>query len=324
MNRHILHVPRSTMTTTTVSRHNIPKRLSLSLSTSPHRFLAASPPPHFRPGHHHHRLSNTMLHERASLSRTRFSSSTSSYPSPPPKSGFVAWYLRLLDAYPIATKSATSSLVFAAADFTSQIITLPSFPASYDLIRTFRMAIYGLLILGPLQHKWFNFLSNIIPKRDFLSTLKKILMGQVIFGPFINTIFFSYNGLFQGETGAEIIARLKRDLLPTLLGGAVFWPVCDFVTFRFVPVHLQPLLNSACAYVWTIYLTYMANQPRFSCSKSSSTDTKDIMFPIDDRKDTEFLTDDKARKEKEGKSTQANSTYLRLCYFHSIVCSQRP
>lgn len=43
----------------------------------------------------------------------------------------------------------------------------------------------------------------------------------------------------SGESGPEIIARLKRDLLPTLLGGALFWPVCDFVTFKFIPVHLQ-------------------------------------------------------------------------------------
>ena len=42
-----------------------------------------------------------------------------------------------------------------------------------------------------------------------------------------------------GESGAEIIARLKRDLLPTMLNGVMYWPVCDFITFRFVPVHLQ-------------------------------------------------------------------------------------
>lgn len=46
----------------------------------------------------------------------------------------------------------------------------------------------------------------------------------------------------SGESGSEIVARLKRDLLPTLINGAMFWPVCDFVTFKFVPVHLQVCL----------------------------------------------------------------------------------
>lgn len=46
-----------------------------------------------------------------------------------------------------------------------------------------------------------------------------------------------------GESGQEIVARLKRDLLPTLKNGVLFWPICDFVTFKFVPVHLQVCLG---------------------------------------------------------------------------------
>lgn len=42
-----------------------------------------------------------------------------------------------------------------------------------------------------------------------------------------------------GENMTEISSRLKRDLLPTMLNGAMYWPVCDFITFRFTPVHLQ-------------------------------------------------------------------------------------
>ncbi|KAK2420716.1 Peroxisomal membrane 22 kDa (Mpv17/PMP22) family protein [Trifolium repens] len=194
-----------------------------------------------------------------SFSPTNKASFCSSSNSNSEKVGFVGWYLRKLENHPIITKSITSSLIFTAADLTSQMITLSS-SASYDLKRTSRMAIYGGLILGPSQHMWFNFLSKILPNRDLATTLKKILMGQAVFGPVINTVFFSYNGALQGENGSEIIARLKRDLLPTLIGGALFWPVCDFVTFKYIPVHLQPLMNSSCAYVWTIYLSYMANR----------------------------------------------------------------
>lgn len=42
-----------------------------------------------------------------------------------------------------------------------------------------------------------------------------------------------------GENTTEIVARLKRDLLPTLTNGIMYWPICDFITFRFTPVHLQ-------------------------------------------------------------------------------------
>ncbi|XP_022772911.1 protein sym-1-like isoform X2 [Durio zibethinus] len=147
-----------------------------------------------------------------------FSSSSSSS-----EVGFLGWYLGKLGSNPLITKAITTSIIFAAADFTSQMITSAS--SGYDL---------------------------------------KMFMGQAIFGPVSTTVFFSYNAALQGESGEEIVARLKRDLLPTLINGAMFWPICDFVTYKFVPVHLQPLMNSSCAYMWTIYLTYMASLKKAS------------------------------------------------------------
>ncbi|KAG6598343.1 PXMP2/4 family protein 4, partial [Cucurbita argyrosperma subsp. sororia] len=177
--------------------------------------------------------------------RYRFFSSVSASKS---RIGFVGWYMRKLDTHPFITKSITSSLIYAASDLTSQMITMPS-PGSFDLIRTTRMTAYGLLILGPSQHLWFNFMSTISPTRDLLSTFKKMFLGQAVYGPIITSVFFSYNASLQGESGREIAARLNRDLLPTMLNGLLYWPVCDFLTYKFVPVHLQPLINSSFQYV---------------------------------------------------------------------------
>ncbi|KAF2294568.1 hypothetical protein GH714_012657 [Hevea brasiliensis] len=145
----------------------------------------------------------------------------------------------MVKSRPILTKSVTSSLIYVAADFSSQTIArLASEP--YDLVRTLRMAGYGMLILGPSLHFWFNFVSKRFPKRDLITTFKKIIMGQTLYGPAMTTLFFSLNARLQGENGAEIVARLKRDLLPTMVNGVMYWPICDFITFKFIPVHLQP------------------------------------------------------------------------------------
>ncbi|KAL2254542.1 UNVERIFIED_CONTAM: hypothetical protein Sindi_0248900 [Sesamum indicum] len=166
---------------------------------------------------------------------SRFSSRASSSPQ---KSGLVGWYLGMLKARPISTKSITSALIYTAADVSSQTIVGES-SEQYDLIRTLRMAGYGMLILGPSVHYWYNFMSTVFPKRDLLSTLKKMALGQTLYGPTMTVIFFSVNAALQGESGSEIIARLKRDLLPTMINGIMYWPLCDFVTFKFIPVHLQ-------------------------------------------------------------------------------------
>lgn len=68
----------------------------------------------------------------------------------------------------------------------------------YDLIRTCRMAGYGMIILGPTLHLWFNFLSRVFPKKDVFTTLKKIFMGQAIYGPIMMAVFFSTNAALQG------------------------------------------------------------------------------------------------------------------------------
>ncbi|KAL5559150.1 hypothetical protein UlMin_035361 [Ulmus minor] len=219
-------------------------------------------------------ISNQTQQRRAYAQYFRFQASKSfrttvpsrSFSSSSPSStkiGFVGWYLGKLEARPLLTKGISTSLVFAAADLTSQAISSPA-SFSFDSIRMLRMAAYGLLILGPSQHLWFNLMSKIFPKRNLVATFSKIFMGQALFGPCITSVFFSYNACLQGESGHEIVARLKRDLIPTLINGVMYWPLCDFVTFKFVPVHLQPLMNSSCAYLWTIYLTYMASLKKVS------------------------------------------------------------
>lgn len=68
----------------------------------------------------------------------------------------------------------------------------------YDLIRTLRMAGYGGLILGPTLHYWFNFMSKILPGRDLLTTVKKMALGQSVYGPIMTVVFFSTNAALQG------------------------------------------------------------------------------------------------------------------------------
>lgn len=92
-----------------------------------------------------------------------------------------------------------------------QMITLPPFD-SLDLIRTLRMAGFGMLVSGPSLHLWFNFLSKILPKQDVLTTFKKMFIGQTIYAPIMNAVFYSVNSALQGIDiffPAPMIHKLK-------------------------------------------------------------------------------------------------------------------
>lgn len=80
---------------------------------------------------------------------------------------------------------------------------------SYDLVRTLRMAGYGMIILGPSLHYWFNFVSKTLPKRDLITTLKKIVLGQIVYGPAMNVVFFSVNAAAQGIIASTLISILE-------------------------------------------------------------------------------------------------------------------
>ncbi|TKY51021.1 PXMP2/4 family protein 4 [Spatholobus suberectus] len=213
--------------------------------------------PHFlrKPRDREYEISSSLFSSSFCSSSSSSSSATATSLS---KVGFVGWYLGMIKSWPILTKSVTSSLIYIAADLSSQTIVQES-SEPFDFIRTLRMAGYGMVILGPSLHFWFNFVSKLFPRRDLFSTLKKMVMGQTLYGPAMTVIFFSLNARLQGETGSEIVARLKRDLLPTMLNGIMYWPICDFITFRFIPVHLQPLVSNSFSYLWTVYMTYMAS-----------------------------------------------------------------
>lgn len=212
--------------------------------------------PHFLRKPRQYQISSSFCSSSSSSTSSAAATSVS-------KVGFVGWYLGMIKSWPILTKSVTSSLIYIAADLSSQTIVRES-SEPFDFIRTSRMAGYGMIILGPSLHFWFNFVSKLFPRRDLFSTLKKMAMGQTLYGPAMTVIFFSLNARLQGETGSEIVARLKRDLLPTLLSGIMYWPICDFITFRFIPVHLQPLVSNSFSYLWTVYMTYMASLEKAS------------------------------------------------------------
>lgn len=78
-----------------------------------------------------------------------------------------------------------------------QTTLLPS-SEPFDFMRTLRMGGYGLFIVGPTLPVWFNFVSRHFPETDGVTTLKKIVMSQSTYGPFMTVIFFSSNAFLQG------------------------------------------------------------------------------------------------------------------------------
>ena len=57
------------------------------------------------------------------------------------------------------------------------------------------------------------------------------------------------------------VQKIKRDLPGAWISGLGFWPLVDFISFSVIPVKFIPLFINLCSFVWTIYLSTVANRP---------------------------------------------------------------
>lgn len=200
-------------------------------------------------------------------------------------------YSAALMARPILTKSLTAGLTFFLSDYTAQHIEKPkegadadatsgattgkrarkgkkaaSAPApapawKRDWMRTIVSCAVGLFYFGPAAHYWYEWIFSILPSTSLVSTLQKAILGQLIFGPSFTCIFFATSLMQAGQFNVKNwVLKIKRDLPGAWLSGVGFWPIVDLISFSLIPVKFIPLFINLCSFVWTIYLSSVANR----------------------------------------------------------------
>jgi protein Mpv17 len=178
-------------------------------------------------------------------------------------------YCQQLEQRPIITKSYTAGFIFGLSDLLAQRIARSSEKeeSSLDWTRLIATTLVGLLYFGPAAHYWYDMIFKLLPGTGLLSTLYKAFWGQVIFGPSFTCIFFATSllqaGTFSLGSWAE---KIRKDLPGAWLAGAGFWPLVDVISYSVIPMKWIPLFVNMCSFVWTIYLSLVANK---SSKKSS-------------------------------------------------------
>jgi len=179
-----------------------------------------------------------------------------------------AAYVQFLAAHPVQAKSLTACAIFASADITAQRIEGaskglggPQGRGLLDCRRTFAYSMVGLLFFGPSANAWFAFVLRVVPGNGLLSLLAKTALGQLFFGPYITAIFFAA-ALWCGNslTWANFRQKVGQDLVPVIIAGLAFWPVCDFVAFWLLSEHYIPPFLNVCSFAWTVFLSRQATR----------------------------------------------------------------
>ena len=54
--------------------------------------------------------------------------------------------------------------------------------------------------------------------------------------------------------------KIRQDLLGAWLAGLGFWPIIDLLSYSVIPVKWIPLFVNMASFIWTIYLSLVANK----------------------------------------------------------------
>ena len=170
-------------------------------------------------------------------------------------------YAVALLSRPILTKSFTAGFIFALSDYTAQKLNPDALPINWT--RTLSSGLVGLLYFGPAAHAWYQTIFQILPGTSLVSTLQKAALGQLIFGPSFTCVFFAVS-LLQARSFSlnNWIAKIQTDLPKAWIAGLGFWPLVDLFSYSIVPKEWIPLFVNFCSFIWTIYLSIVANQKK--------------------------------------------------------------
>ena len=125
--------------------------------------------------------------------------------------------------------------------------------------RSKRMAIVGLLLSGPVSQVQHIFLERMFRGNHARAVASKVAAGAAM-APAILSANFAFVGALQGHDSAQIGRKLRRDVGPTWLAGACYWPFVLALNFRLIPLEHRAVVSAAAGTAWHIYLSAQANK----------------------------------------------------------------
>ena len=184
---------------------------------------------------------------------------------------FGLFYAKNLDDFPILTKSVTAGIIFGLSDWSAQVLEYRYMKKNNDEKKLAKVEkvlawdrivsafLVGLLYFGPVAHAWYDMIFCLFPDTSIISTIKKAVLGQFIFGPSFTCVFFGTSLILSDTfTLKNWAQKIIRDLPGAWLAGLGYWPLIDFISYSLIPPKWIPLFVNFCSFIWTIYLSFVS------------------------------------------------------------------
>lgn len=124
--------------------------------------------------------------------------------------------------------------------------------ASWDVRRSLRLALFGLLIKGPLISVFYKRVDHVFPKKVLSHTVSKLLVDQGPFSLFLNSCFLFWYPVVEGHGLKRACEVVTRGIIPMQMDAYKLWPAVHTVNYMFVPPQGRILFVNGANLIWTL------------------------------------------------------------------------
>jgi len=182
---------------------------------------------------------------------------------------FAGLYLEQLFSHPVRTKSVTSSILAASANYTSQKIAGKK---EINGESVFAYGLYGLIFGGSVPHYFYRFIERAFRDEMKFRKFWQFLTERLLYTPFAQALSLYFLSIFEWNSHDAAVANLKKLYWPVLEANWQYLSIPVFLNFYFVPPMFRTILMSLVSFIWVVYI---ADKRRRAQEKRPSGHTED-------------------------------------------------
>lgn len=132
---------------------------------------------------------------------------------------------------------------------------------SFDAARMGRLALFGLLWIGPTGHAWYRLLDKAFLSKSIggiLSIAGKVGIDQLCYSPLCTMMFFTWCNA-ANATPEKIPTDISQKLVSCTTASWGLWGPMMAINMAIVPVQLRMLFINVVSLFWTYKLSTMSS-----------------------------------------------------------------
>jgi len=171
-------------------------------------------------------------------------------------------YESAVSSDPVPIKAAITGATYFIGDWLAQAIELKQQSRSWrdaNRLRIVKNALVGLLLLGPLAHFYYEFVTD---QLDSWPIPAKIVIDQTIYLGVYNTLYCVALGILGGRAAKDVVEEVRTTFIPLIVAGWKLWPLVGIVTYTLIPSEHRVLWIDAIEVFYSVILSTIANQQK--------------------------------------------------------------